>query len=75
MTPAPDTRRDAPARPDASHAAGEYVYGWGNNPRRAELKGRRCRIVTRGRGATVLIEMTDTRERVTTSVRALRRAG
>lgn len=48
-----------------------YVYAWGNNARRAELKGRRCRIVARGRMRTVLVEFEDG-ERVTTSLRALR---
>lgn len=50
-----------------------YAYVWGNNPRRAELKGRRCRVVV-GPAAnrTVLVEFDDG-ERVTTSIRALRR--
>jgi hypothetical protein len=50
-----------------------YVYAWGNNPRRRELQGRRCRIVSRGRMSTVLVEFLDNGERVTTSSRALRR--
>jgi hypothetical protein len=50
-----------------------YVYRWGNNPRRRELKGRRCRAVARGRMNTVLVEFVDTGERVTTSSRALQR--
>jgi hypothetical protein len=50
-----------------------YVYLWGNNPRRAQLRGRQCRILARGRMNTVLIELVDTGERVTTSSRALRR--
>ena len=51
-----------------------YVYLWGNNPRRRELQGRRCRVVARGRMNTVLVEFLDNGERVTTSNRALRRA-
>ena len=52
-----------------------YVYVWGNNPRRAELKGRRCVVDARGRMGTVLVRFLDTGERVTTSRRALRAAG
>lgn len=58
-----------------------YLYGWGNNEKRATLKGRRCVIVVmpergayRGGMNTVLIEFLDTGERVTTSRRALRDA-
>ncbi len=50
-----------------------YEYAWGNNPRRAALKGRRCRILARGGKGTVLVQFDDG-ERVTTSYRALRRA-
>ena len=49
-----------------------YVYAWGNNPRRAELKGRRCVVEARGALGTVLIRFPDTGERVTTSRRAIR---
>jgi len=52
-----------------------YVYFWGNNPVRAALKGRRCRLLVSGARNTVLIEMCDTGERVTTSRRALRKLG
>ena len=51
-----------------------YTFVWGNNPRRAALKGRRCRVLARGRMGTVLVEFLDTGERVTTSHRAIRRA-
>ena len=52
----------------------EFVYVWGNNPRRAELKGRRCTIVTHGfRMYSVLVEF-EGGERVVTSRRALRKA-
>jgi hypothetical protein len=49
-----------------------YEYAWGNNPRRAALKGRRCVVEARGRMGTVLVRFLDTGERVTTSRRALR---
>lgn len=51
-----------------------YVFAWGNNARRQELKGRRCRQLVRGGKGTVLVEFLDTGERVTCSFRALRRA-
>lgn len=49
-----------------------YVYVWGNNSRRAELKGRRCRVLVRGGMNTILVEFLDNGERVTTSRRAVR---
>jgi hypothetical protein len=52
----------------------EYVYVWGNNSRRAVLKGRRCVVEARGAMQTVLVRFLDNGERVTTSLRALRRA-
>jgi len=49
-----------------------FIFTWGNNPRRAELKGRRCVIEASGRMNTVLVRFLDTGERVTTSRRALK---
>lgn len=50
------------------------VYAWGNNERRAELKGRRCRIIARGsRMRSVLLEF-ENGWRVITSERAVRNA-
>ena len=49
-----------------------YVYAWGNNERRATMKGRRCVVEARGAMGTVLVRFLDTGERVTTSSRALR---
>ena len=54
-------------------AGGVYIYAWGNNPRRAELWGRRCVIEATGRMGTCLVRFLDTGELVTTSRRALRR--
>lgn len=49
-----------------------FVYGWGNNAKRATLKGRRCRILAGpSRMRTVLIEF-ENGQRETSSVRALR---
>jgi len=50
-----------------------YLYSWANNPVRAALKGRKCKLLATGTRNTVLIEMCDTGERVTTSRRALRK--
>lgn len=52
----------------------DYVYGWGNNERRRQLQGRRCRIVARGSMRTVLVQFDDG-DKVTTSIRALKRVG
>ncbi len=49
-----------------------YLFRWKNNPRRAELFGRCCRILERGSQNTVLVEF-ENGERVTTSGRALKR--
>jgi hypothetical protein len=49
-----------------------HVYAWGNNERRAALKGRRCVVEARGAMGTVLVRFLDTGERVTTSFRALK---
>jgi len=49
-----------------------YRYAWGNNPVRARLEGKRCRILVSGRMNTVMVEFEDG-QRVTTSRRALRK--
>lgn len=43
----------------------------GNNARRAELKGRPCEIVAKGKKGSVMIKMLDTGEIVITSWRAV----
>ena len=50
------------------------VYVWANNPRRAQLVGRRCVVLARGRMNTILVQFLDTGERVTTSRYAVKRA-
>lgn len=50
-----------------------HTYDWGNNPVRAALKGRPCRILATGTLSSAQIEMTDTGERLITSRRALRK--
>ncbi len=51
------------------------VYAWGNNPKRATMKGRACRVIARGRMNSVLIEFLDNGQRTLTSRYAIRRAG
>jgi hypothetical protein len=60
-----------------SSAAGQrakttiYIYSWGNNPRRAQFKGRQCRVLAAGRMRSVLLEF-ENGERIVSSSRALR---
>lgn len=48
-----------------------YIYKFRNNERRAELYGRECKILAKGKMNSVLIEM-ENGERVITSANALR---
>ncbi len=50
-----------------------YFYAWGNNSKRAAMKGRICRVLAAGAMNTVAIEFLDNGERTTTSRRAIRR--
>ncbi len=50
-----------------------YRYAWGNNPKRAKMKGRICRLLTRGAMDSVMIQFLDTGKRDIVSRRALRR--
>jgi hypothetical protein len=51
-----------------------YVFVWGNNPVRAALRGRRCRVLVRSRRFnSCLVEFEDGR-RAVVSRHALRRA-
>ena len=49
-----------------------WIYCWGNNPVRARMKGKRCRIIARGKMNTVLIQ-TEGGEYYTTSRYAFRK--
>jgi hypothetical protein len=50
-----------------------YIYAWGNNSKRATMKGRTCRLLASGAKGSVLIEFTDNGQREITSRRALRK--
>lgn len=49
-----------------------HTYAWGNNAKRATLKGRRCSIIARGRMQSVLVEFEDGQREIV-SFRALRK--
>jgi hypothetical protein len=50
-----------------------YLYRWKNNPIRAKLYGRKCRVLQRGKQNSCLLEFLDTGERVVTSRNAIRK--
>jgi hypothetical protein len=49
-----------------------YIYVWGNNEKRATLRGRRCRVVVRGTLNSALVEF-EGGQREVISRNALRR--
>jgi hypothetical protein len=57
-----------------SSGTGLYLYSWGNNARRAALKGRACRVLAVGRLGSCLVEFVDDGRREIVSRRALRSA-
>ena len=50
-----------------------YLYAWGNNPKRAMMKGRRCVLLGTMALGSAWIEFIDNGQREVTSRRALRR--
>jgi len=50
-----------------------YVFSWGNNPKRKELKGRRCVVLAAGAKNSRLIEFENGQKEIV-SRRALREA-
>jgi hypothetical protein len=55
-------------------AAFTHVCTWGNNEKRAALRGRACRAVARGRMNSVLVEFEDGRREVVSRYALRRRA-
>lgn len=49
-----------------------FVYMWGNNEKRATYKGRRCRVVAKGRMNSILVEF-ENGERTVTSRYAVKK--
>jgi hypothetical protein len=37
----------------------KYIYVWGNNPKRATMKGRKCKVVARGAMNSCMVEFED----------------
>ena len=50
-----------------------YTYAWGNNPKRAKLKGRTLRVIGRGTINSCLAEFVDDGQREVISRNALRK--
>ena len=50
-----------------------YIYTWGNNEKRATLKGRSCYIISVGRMNSVAVRFTDNGQHEIVSRRALRK--
>lgn len=50
-----------------------YIYRWGNNPKRATLKGRRCVILATGALRSCMVQFLDDGAREVVSRRALAR--
>jgi hypothetical protein len=46
------------------------IYRWGNNEKRAAMKGRECIVIARGRMNSVIIEFTDNGQREVVSRRS-----
>ena len=49
-----------------------YRYAWGNNEKRATMKGKRCKVIVRGRMNSALVEF-ENGQREIVSRNALRR--
>jgi hypothetical protein len=62
---------DQPENPQAHEQL--YVYRWGNNAKRAAMKGRICRVLARGAMNSAMIEFVDNGEISIVSRNALQR--
>jgi hypothetical protein len=51
----------------------EYIYNWGNNPKRKTLKGRSCFVIARGKKNSIAIEFLDNQQREVVSRNSIRR--
>jgi len=49
-----------------------YIYVWGNNPKRASMKGRKCRVIKRYKRNSALVEF-ESGQREVVSRNALRK--
>ena len=47
------------------------IFRWGNNEKRATMKGRECKVVARGKMNSICIEFLDNKERSIVSRRSV----
>lgn len=52
-----------------------YIFCWGNNEKRKNMKGRVCRVLKRGKKNSCSIEFTDNGQKEIVSRNALRKVG
>lgn len=50
-----------------------YIFSWGNNERRATMKGRVCVVICRGKMNSCLVEFEDNKQREVISRNAIRK--
>jgi len=50
-----------------------YIYAWGNNPKRATMKGRTCRVLARLKKNSIVIEFLDDGQREVVSRNSIRK--
>jgi hypothetical protein len=50
----------------------EYVFMWGNNEKRKNLKGRRCYVMAQGKKNSILIEFADNSQKEIVSRNSIR---
>ena len=50
-----------------------YIFAWGNNSKRAKLKGRKCFILFSGKMNSIVVEFLDDGQKEVISRRALRK--
>lgn len=50
-----------------------YRYAWANNPKRATMVGRSCRVIARGKMNSCMIEFIDNGQQEVVSRNAIRR--
>ena len=51
-----------------------YEYRWGNNPKRAKMRGRICRVLARGKKNSCSVEFVDNGQTEVVSRNALRKS-
>lgn len=50
-----------------------YYFAWGNNEKRAAMKGRVCRILAHGKMSSIMIEFVDNGQREIVDRRSVRK--